>query len=303
MPLQMAALSTISTTHARQSGVMAAVWSVIAVLGLAIAVATTSLSLQRQTLDRRPSDVAAIVYQASANHLISMCGRYPASPALATAACNSDGQHALLSAQDVRPTPLGLILGQTLTLPALLALSALVYAGLSALALMLSASCLMNWAIVLSQDGLARLYEKDALASRRLALTRMMFMIGLMVIIIGAHWWALSAQQMMAAAFALNTSLYLPLFALALMWRPTAKEALISSFTALLIFAAVFADNGMPQNWDEWARATAWAGLGAFILAGLISLRQPNSARATGKAFVYAIRHGHSDVYSRRHEA
>lgn len=298
MPLMMTALATRTPRIARQSGFVAGLLSAGCVMALALALAQSTLAIQTQSLERNAHELPAAFYIASGAHLISICDKNPASPALATAACNRDGPHGVLTPDDMSISPIGLILAQSGLTPSLLALAGLLYASIIALALALCASGLMSGATLLGQDGLARLSKQNSLTSRRLALTRLIMLIMLWALARWAQEHHLAPDHLIAAACTLSLSLYLPLYGLIYVWRARVAEALVATCSALLVVLVYIGLAPAPQSWDEWGVMTIYACSAGLLIGWAASWTHKNRDPIEGRAFIAAVMQGHGAIYT-----
>jgi cation/acetate symporter len=300
MPLTMSALAMRSPATARGASWVAGVLSAGVIMLCAAGLANSSLGLENQVVNRSANDVPLVIYQASRAHLLSLCEQNPSSPALGYAMCNRDGAHPNLSPDDLRVSPAGLMLAVPGLTPSLLALSGIIFAALTGLALVLCAANIMACAVLLGQDFMRHTSAQPALTSKRLALTRLFMIITLVSVGVSVTQTSLDPTDLIAASFALSLSLYVPLYVLAFMWRVETSAALCATLSAVVIGAIMIVFQGTPSTWDGWASLSGVTSTSALCLGLIISFIMPARDPITAKAFVYAILHGHTDIY--RHE-
>jgi cation/acetate symporter len=303
MPLIIPILSTVDARKSRRAALGAGLVSFIMVSGFALSLAQASLIFASQTRDRPVHALPAAVYQASANHLISICGQYPASAGLAVAACNRETPRTILRDNDVIPSPPALMMALPAFTPALFALSSILYAALIALCVYLSANGLMCFASVLGQDAIAKQATDYALTSQRLAITRAIFAVALILTAVLLSSYHINASLFMAASCAITASSFLPLCLLACLWRIDIRDGLCAICTSFIIMTAYCYMHSIPSSWDEWGVVAGLASAGAFIIGFVLGFAHKNLNPVDRKAFVYAVLKGHAEVYNRDVEA
>lgn len=288
-------VTTRDTRSAARAGLGALAWSGVVGFLVAATVATSALVLIDATAGRRPERLSDTIYAASATRLVGVCGRSVARPDEARAACLARGQ-AVLRPQDVEPR--GIFLATALAPLGGMgaAETGLVWAANVALALALAGAGLFSFAAALGHDAFYRLRDSAALTSRRLAVTRAIYVAAALIGAATVGVRELNVHLMLGLALALSTSAIAPLLALAFWPRATSLHALIA-FCAGVGAALFLGAQGAPTL-SNFALSSL-GGFGAALATGLVASLIPGrdlEEHARARDFVRELLWGRGEV-------
>lgn len=296
-PLLAPAIATRDLAAARRAGGASIGWSAGIAVVIAVTMAVSTLAYERALVGKRPEAVPAFMLDAARAGGVALCGARADTPAGARAACAATpGFTGVLRAGDLAATGDFLLQG----LPALRgfgrAFSGLASAGLTAVALALAAAGFHAFATALGHDAFYRVSDSSAMTSRRLAVTRLLLVAGVVGCGLVLQYAAPDPRVLIGLAIALCASAIAPLLALALWPRAESAHATIALLVGLAAAALAIVLHGGVPNLDVYARAAAIAA-GASLLSGIATsfLRQADPASHAG-AFVHSVLHGETEV-------
>ena len=260
--------------------------------------ALSAIGLDVTLLGQRPDRLAEVVYKASAEGWISICGQSANGPAQARAACAaSPGFAGVLRASDVSATLSFLTFGLADTQALGGAWRALTLAGWYGAALALAAAGLQGLATAIGHDLLYRLRDRSVIASSRLATTRLTLIAAVLLIALAAVRLDLDPALTLALALLVSAAGLAPVLALSLWPRATSEHALLA-LTAGLGGGAALMQAALAQG-APLAEAMGLAGAGgasAGLAVGLIASLRGKADRTQGKNFRDRLLQQGSDV-------
>ena len=296
-PLLAPAIGCRKQGTARRAGLSALAWATLIVLLVATTMAVSTLALETALETLRPDNLPDYIYRASARGLVGICGAAVDGPAAARAACASlPGFKGVLRPGDFVASGGFLVVG----LPALrhfgVALSGLVIAGTIAVSLALAAASLHAVAVSVGHDVLYRVRDASALTSRRLAATRIVQIVALLICATWLWRHSVDARALIGLSVALSGATIAPLLMLTLWPRAGGTDAILALFTSIA-FGQTIILIGSPSPSLETLAIAALAGCGAGLFAGIASsLLRPADPTGPGGIFVDRVLHGASDV-------
>jgi cation/acetate symporter len=299
-PLLLPAITTSGAAMARRAGRSALIWLAIIALGAIAAMAISTLALDELLVGRRPQALAASAYQASSHGLLTLCGQMVSGPAAALEACKAAGFSGALTPADIRANGLYLLSAAPELRGLSVALSGLLAAGLVAISLALASAGAQAFATAIAHDMLFRAPASNALASRRLAATRMCAIALVVLLAIASARQSLDARAMIAIAIALSGAALAPVLAMTLWPRANAADAIRALSAGLIVFVALTLV-GLWDGHNPFALAIAsLAGFGAAMLAGIaFTFRRTMEETREGRAFLAGVLHGETELLNR----
>ncbi len=304
-PLLAPAATTGDTATARKAGLSSLAWSATALAVIGVSIAVAAIAAEQWMTGERADRLPAFAYKASAAGLLKICGAFAGTAEAALAACRDATGFAglVLRPQDYTPEGLWLVLGMPEMREFGVALSGLVSAGFIAIALMLAAAGFQSFATSLGHDALYRVRDINALASRRLAMTRIIMMIGVMTTGLVLSRMAIDPRTLIGLAILLSAAAIAPLLALALWPRASGTDAALALLGGLAAFAAVIAAGPDFSNAQNLALAAMVSCATAFITGVATSFRHSGGLASEGSHFLHSVLHGESDVLHRDRSA
>ncbi len=300
-PLLSPAITTPGAGATRKAGMASLVWVFIILALVLVTIAVSAIVLDEYLVGERPDRLPAFAYAASGGGLLRICGGHVISPEQALAACRGVTGFAglVLRPQDIAPEGVWLLHG----LPELygygVAFSGLVGAGITAVALVMCAAGFQAFGTAIGHDGFYRVRDTQALTSRRLAITRVVMVLGIAVSGAVLARTSVNPRQMISLAIIISTAAIAPLVALALWPRASGSDAAIAMLTGtgsavlLVILRGSSADIGQLAG-------TALIAAGIGLVSGFaVSFLRSGGLATEGSAFVHGILHGEVDVLNR----
>lgn len=220
-------------------------WGLVFALLIAVLTASAAIAFANSARGVTAERLPDAIFAGSARGLVSVCGEFPDTPAVAQRACaaraKTPGQP--LAAADVRPADTFYLLG---ALPAFSGLGAavagLIASALIALGLGLAAMGLQACGTALGHDALYRLRGESDLSSRRLAITRLVLVgvsaFGYLVSMLNF----IAPGELVALAIAVSTACVAPALILAFVPQISARggqAAVIGGVTGLILALAL----------------------------------------------------------------
>ncbi len=297
-PLLMPALTVRTPATARRAGFLASVWAVVIVVCLAASAALATFAWDAKLLGQRAERLSPLIYMASERGFVEICGRAVSSPGTARAACAAiRNPDAVLTASEVKVNPVAVLIGLPALSTYLLAFSGLALCGVFVLMLMLGAQGVMTFATAIAHDGLYRLTQTQALASRRLAITRATMSVCVVSLAVVLHDTKIDPRIAIGSALVLSGLVMAPLLLLSLWRRARTRDAIVACAVSLGVMLAMLSLWGVTSADQVSALALLSATLGFFAGLGT-SFLSPHETDGTGEAFVYGVLHGHKDVFA-----
>jgi cation/acetate symporter len=300
-PLLAPAIAVTGAPSARRAGASLILWSLVIAIGVAGALATSTLALDELLIGRRPQALAPSAYGASAHGLLTLCGATPATPTAAAQACAAAGAPSALGAGDIWASGFYLLAAAPELRGMSPALSGLVAAGIVAVCLALAAAGAQAFATALAHDILLRARGSRALTSRRLASARLCLIALVVAAVAVCAGMRLEGRTLIVFACALSAATLTPLFILAL-WARAAQTDALRAFAAgaggfTLITGAALAAQAAPIP------ALGAGGFGGFVcalVAGFaFSFKRTSEETRAGRAFIAGMLHGEGDLLNR----
>lgn len=262
-------------------------WGVVAAALIAATVAASTLALLDTMVGRRPERLPDTIYAANATRLVSVCGVSAATPAQARAACqgapNFKGE---LRPDDIR-TQGAFLLTALPPLAALgAAMSGLVWAAVIALGFALAAAGVLAASVALGNDAIHHVRDRSALTSRRLAITRTILVLAIVVCAVVTSTRELDPRMLVGLALGLSATVLAPLMALALWPRARGVDAMIALVVGLAIAELTIAGG---QVTAQRLALGAVQGFSASLLVGILSSFVGGGDRTRGYDFVAAM--------------
>ncbi len=291
------AITTQNARETQRGGLSGLVWCVLlALMALMIAAASTQ-TLQAGGVGLRPGDLPAFLLEASGRGLVGICGAHPATIAQAREACAAlPGFSGALRPSDITATSDYLLLGLAELRGYGAAFSGLAMAGRISIAPVLSAAGFFTLATALGEDASRRKREASALASHRLAVTRLVLLGAISSCAAQLASNAPDPRLLIGAALALSAVAIAPLLLLSLWPRAEGQDGAIALVTGLAVAEAIILLAGRQPTADDVAMASV-AGFAAATLAGFgASFRHPADHTSEAAAFVHGLLHGEGDV-------
>lgn len=296
-PLLQPAMTCADAASARRAGLAAFGWACVLIVIVAAGMASSALAIDMATTGRAADALPGFFYAASSKGLLTICGKAVASPEAALAACKAlAGFTGVLRPQDIIASGAWLVAG----LPQLqgfgTAFAGLVGAGLIAVALTLASSGIHAIGTAIGHDLFFRVRDTGALASQRLAVTRLSMTAAIVLIGIATARPNLDPAALIGLAIVFSAAVVAPLIALSLWPSATAPDAMIALLVGLLVASGVIAlGEGHPS-----IERLAISALAAFVAACAIgvatSLRRGEEQSRSGRIFVEGVLHGESDL-------
>ena len=260
-PILSPSLTSTSQHQARRGTLLglAGMLALMAVIGLTAL--STSQSLNQRLEGQRPERLPPALLKANGNGLISLCGEQSADPVRILAACRTSSEFkGTLRSHDIQMRPLFLLIVLSSSKGWNAALSGLVATSLGLMALMTAGAGALSCAIALSQDAFHRLRDQHALSSRRLAITRLCFVMTLLALTLGLSQIRIDAGLLAGGAIGLASLILAPLTVL--MFWPRAN-----SFDACSVIAVSLGVSFWPfvetHSWPDYTRLFQQALIGA----------------------------------------
>jgi cation/acetate symporter len=296
-PLLSPAITCRDARTAQRAGFAGLVWSLVILAGVVATTAIAALALDAGLNGLKPDALPPFVYVASGRGLVTICGQAAASPTAARAACAAmSGFGGLLRSQDIAANSEYLILG----LPELrrfgVASSGLVEAGAVAVALVLAAAGIEALGTALGHDAFYRVRDKQALTSRRLAVTRVIMLAAILAAgaILVRH--PIDPPSAIGLALAFSAAAIAPLMILSIWPRASSSDATIALLVGLASAEAVIATGTGEPSIDRLAASAVIACFLATVAGFAASLIHRDDPLRQGGAFVQELLHGETDV-------
>lgn len=299
-PLLSPAVTTNDGSAARTAGVSAMVWGLAMLALVLVTIATSAQVLAEYLIGERPDRLPTFAYAASGGGLLRICGAYVVSPEQALAACSAATGFSglVLRSQDFAPEGFWLLHG----LPELygygVATTGLVGSVIVAIALVLCGAGIQSFATAIGHDALYRVRESQALTSRRLAMTRVVIVIG--IVGSGLVVWhiKLDPRQLIGLAVVLSAACLAPLLALALWPRASGSDSAIALLVGLVAATVLIGLRGDYSDFGILASSALVAAVLAFVTGVGVSFLHSGGLATEGSAFVHGLLHGEDDVFT-----
>ncbi len=281
---------------AARAGLGALVWSGVFAFLVAATIATSTLVLIDSTVGRRPERLPGAIYAASATRLVGICGRSVARADEARAACQARGQ-TVMRPQDIEPRGAFLLTALAPLGGLGAAETGLVWAAHIALAMALAAAGVLSFASALGHDAFYRLRDSAALTSRRLAVTRAIYVAAALAGAAIAGGVEMSTHLMLGLALAVSTAAVAPLLALAFWPRATAHNALAALIAGVATALALGAEGGATlTNFAPNALVACAVALATGLAASFVAPARDAGERARARSFVRELIGGRDEV-------
>ncbi|MCC2095817.1 MAG: hypothetical protein KDJ29_02945 [Hyphomicrobiales bacterium] len=293
---------TASDSHgARRAGFAALVWSAMIGFVLLIMMAASTVVLDAYLTGARLDSLPAFVYASSGAGLLRICGAFVTSPEQVAAACSAAAGFSgdALRASDYVPQGIWLVLGMPELHGYGVAFSGLAGAAIVSVSLVLAGAGFQAFGTAIGHDGFYRVRDKNALASRRLAMTRVVMILA--VIACGAFlsWHPVDARQLIGLAILFSTGAIAPLLALSLWPRASGSDAGITMLVGLCTAGAVIAAGGAAPNLQTLSIAALVAAVTGFAAGVAVSFLHSGGLATEGSTFVHGLMHGETDMMNR----
>ncbi len=282
-----------------------AVWLLVIGAGGVLTLALAALGLDLAVIGQRPDRLADVIYQASADGWLTICGQAVNGPAQARTACAAlPGFGGVLGAQHLSAAPAFLLFGLAQVQGLGGAYSGLALAGWYGATLALAAAGLQGMATALGHDLAYRLRERSVITSRRLATTRLMLVLSILAGGLCVTHLRLDPRACLGLALGLSAVGLTPLVLLSLWPRAGFVEAALSLLAGLSAAGGVLHFAWRGPAFLEVASQPAQLGLAALVgamaavLTGLLVSLRPGASRAPGAAFRDTLLHGQTDALS-----
>lgn len=302
-PLLSPMIACRSARGTGRAGLVALGWFVLLAAAMLIAMAISALALDALAVGQRADGLPAFLYGASDKGLLTICGQQVASPRVAALACGgAENYSGRIGLENLWASGRYLLTG----LPELgrfsLAISGLASAGYLAVALALAAAGLQSAATALGHDLLFPSRQGQgagsALASRRLAIARLVMLALTIVFAYFASTSAHAPQSLLMLAILVSADMVAPLLLLSAWSRTTATDGGLALGAGACAVAVTIA-----LSWDGASLQTPVIVTGAvagFFVASLTgfatSLRRKESETRPGRIFVEGLLYGDGEV-------
>ena len=295
-PLLAPAIATSDRKRAQRAGFAALISGLLIAAVVAATMAVAALAFERGLSGARPADLSAAIMTASREGQVRICDANPITPAAAQAACaGRAGFQGVLRAGDVWASGAFLVRA----LPDMRgfgrAFSGLATAGLMAVMLALAAAGFHVFATALGHDAFYRVRDSSAMTSRRLAVTRVLLVTGVLAAGFALLYGAPDPRTLIGLAIALCASSIAPLLVLSFWPRAESSDATIALLAGLATAETVIFIGGAPTI-DVFAHASVIAACVSLIAGVITSLFRRADPTGRGGAFVHGVVHGESEV-------
>jgi cation/acetate symporter len=281
-------------TAAVRAGVGGLFWGAVAAALIAATVAGSTLALLDTMVGRRPERLPDAIYAANATGLVAICGTPATSPAFARAACQKVPQFkGELRADDIQTRGAFLLTA----LPPLgslgAAMSGLVWAAVVALGVALAAAGALSAAVALGNDAIHHIRDRSALTSRRLAITRAILALAIVMgaTVVGAR--ELDPRILVGLALALSATTLAPLMTLALWPRARGFDALAALVVGLCVAEVTLAYGEISVH--RLALGSIY-GFCAAVATGVLFSLIGGGDRSRGRDFLAALLRGDGEA-------
>ena len=296
-PILGPAITTADYRSARRGGLAAMAWGLVMAILVAATMAAAALAFDRAMTGARPGDIPGFVIAASHEGRARICGANPETPGAAARACATRagfrdtlrrGDFAASGAFLVQALPDLRGLGR--------AFSGLAIAGFVAVALALAAAGFHAFATAVGHDAFYRVRDETAMTSRRLAVTRLLLVAGVVAagIVLDLH--APDPRALVGLAIALGAAAIAPLLLLSLAPRAEGVDATIALLCGLAAAETVIFLGGSAPAIDVFAPAAVIAACVSLVAGLATSLSRRSDPTSRGGAIVQGVLHGESEV-------
>jgi cation/acetate symporter len=275
-----------------------ATWLLLIGFAAVMTLALGAIGLDVALIGQRPDRLADVIYRASADGYVSICGQHASGPAQARAACaGAAGFAGVLRPGDVAATMDFLTFGLAETQALGGAWRALTLAGWYGVSLALAAAGLQGLATAIGHDLFYALRDRAVITSRRLATTRLTLVAMLIALCVAAVRLDADPRLWLALSLMLCAAGLAPLLMLSFWPRAGSLEAMLALIVGLGA-AALTGDmllaHGAPL--PDIMGMAALAGAAAGFSAGLIASLRPGAPREHGAAFRERMLHAGADA-------
>ena len=296
-PVLMPAMATATRAGAQRAGLAGLFWCALVVAAAAVGLTVATLALVHGIDGLRPERLPNFLLEASAHGDVMICSAHPGTPAAARSACaTSLGTTQVLKPEFVSASASYLLRGISDLRGFGTAFSGLAAAGGIAIALVLAAACVHALGTALGHDLFYRVRAAGALTSRRLAVTRFVMLIAIIVGVAFLMRQKVNETALIGFAVALSAAVVAPLLGLVLWPRANSTHASIALVTGLASAEGMLYWQGTGPSVASFALAALVACGASFGMGVIASLLQRADPTSHGVAFVHAVLHGESDV-------
>ncbi len=296
-PLLAPAIACRDGSNAGRAGFAALAWTGGFAALVGVTMAMTTMAFDQRLTGQRPDRLPAFAYAASGKGLVAICGHAIATPAEALESCRrAPGFKDVLRAEDISASGAWLTIGLPASRGLSVAFSGLVGAALVAIAMMLAAAGFQSLGTAVGHDAFYRVRDATALTSRRLAVTRLVMLVGVAAACAIVQTRVLDPRALIGLALAFSTATLAPLLALSLWPRAGGADATVSLLVGLATAETVIVFGGASPSLERLA-AGAVIACGAAFAAGLAtSLFREGGPESQGGPFLHGVLHGEQDV-------
>jgi len=296
-PILSPAITATNRDSSQRAGLVALVWALVITALVAATIALSTLSLDKTMIGARPDRLPDHIYQHAARGELTLCGAAVKGPAEARAACaGPKGPKEKIGPGDYAASGSYLVMALSELQGVGLAFSGLVCAALVSISMVLAAASLQSFATSIGHDGLYRVRDRSALTSRRLAMTRVIYIAAVFACGLFLARKSIDGSSFIALALTFSAASIAPLLALTLWPRATGPDAVITLLIGLVVAEAVILAGPAGAPSIERLSGAALLGCVAGFFSGWVSSLMRNADTSASGAFVHQILHGEGEV-------